>query len=158
MKRIEDLEIENADVFRLNLGGNERTDSRGKVVNKGGTRNLCIRLDNEIAEQMRDEGWNVKILPPREDGDEAHYFISAEVRFRPMRPSIYLVSGNKKTLLDEDTIECLDNSRFKEVSLRIHPRVWVNDNGEEKIKAFLSEAYFVVNLSNIGRKFADYEE
>ena len=54
--------IENANIFWLNFSGAERQ------YNPPGRRNFCVDLDEELAQQLMSEGWNVHVREPREEG------------------------------------------------------------------------------------------
>ena len=67
-----ELVIDHADIFWTNFRGEEKVaKSTGKIVNMKGQRNFNVYIyDNDLAEELIDTGWNVRILPPRNEGDE----------------------------------------------------------------------------------------
>lgn len=149
-----DLEIDNAYIFSKNFKGAKRIDRKtNKVVNAEGTRGFCVRIDNvEVAQQMLNDGWNVRINPS-DTGDEPFCFFPVEARFNNYPPTIYMVSGGKAILMDVDHIHQLDERRFSKVNLVIHPRRYQNDDGEWKIKAFLSEGWFYIQQSRFAEEW-----
>ena len=117
------LQIDDARIIYRNFSG------VGSKFNREGDRNFAIYIDDEdIANELRDRGWNVKIKPPREDGDDPFMFLPVKIKFNDRGPSVYLVTGNKKTPLNENTVSCLDDIDILSVDLDIRPYDWeVND-------------------------------
>ena len=101
-ERIPNLSVENARIFFRNFAGKE------KKFNPAGKRNFCLALDDDTAERLADQGWNVKTLPPREPDDDPRPYLQVDVRFENYPPNIYVICGGKKTKLDEDTVSSLD--------------------------------------------------
>lgn len=163
---IRDLEIENAYIFSKNFKGAKRVNQRtNKVVNAEGTRGFCVRIDNpDVAQQMLEDGWNIKINPSENGEDDPFCYLPVEARFNNFPPAIYMVAGGKAHELDVNHVHQLDDRNFNKVNLVIHPRRYQNDEGEWKIKAFLSEGWFYIRQSRFAEEWAaknnnyDYDE
>ena len=118
------LQIDNARITFRNFEG------RGDIYNREGDRNFALIVPNaELAEALIAEGWNVKIKPPREEGEDPFMYMNVKVKFNDYGPAVYLVSGGNKRELNEDTVKCLDNIRIDSVNLDIRPYDWVRFEG-----------------------------
>ena len=113
------LQIDEARLVFRNFSG------EASKYNREGDRNFAIIIpDEDIANAMIKEGWNVKIKQPREDGDEPFMYLSVKVKFNDYGPNVYLVSGNKTNRLDEYSIDCLDKISILSADLDIRPYDW----------------------------------
>ena len=85
-------------------------EGRQTQFNDKGKRNFSWRItDPELAERLKADGWNVKIKPPREEGEEPFMHLPVKVNFDGWNPpNIYLVSGNNTRKLDAETAGNLD--------------------------------------------------
>ena len=112
------LQIDEARIVYRNLSG------RGDKYNREGDRNFAVLIPNEdIARELLDRGWNVKIKPPREEGDEPFIFLPVKVKFNDRGPNVYLRTGRVQNRLDEESVCCLDNIDIVSVDLDIRPIV-----------------------------------
>ena len=150
--RVSDLEISDAHVFAKNFKGNEKRHN-GKLVNAEGKRGFCVEIDPSIAQDLKNDGWNVTIRVNQDDGSMFCY-IPVEVRYRPVRPLIYTITRSTKKELDEDQIHQLDQREFTNVNLVLHPHWWFDDDTEEwRIKAFLAEGWFYIRQSRFAEEW-----
>ena len=125
------LQIDDARIIYRNFAG------RGDKYNREGDRNFAVVIpDEEIADELTNLGWNVKIKPPREDGDTPFMFLPVKVKFNDRGPNVYLKTGNVQNKLDEESVGLLDNIDIIGVDLDIRPFDW-DVNGKQGRTAYL---------------------
>lgn len=145
-KRIDNIVVENARLIFKNFAGEE------SKFNRAGNRNFCVILDGDSAEDLRQMGWNVKALRPREDEDEPTYYLQVTVAFGNFPPKVIMISGKTKTVLDEESIDILDYAEIANVDLIIRPYHW-EVNGKEGIKAYLKTMYVTIEQDVFAGKY-----
>ena len=110
------LQIDDARIIYRNFAG------AASKFNREGDRNFSIVIpDQEMADALVNEGWNVKIKAPREDGDVPFMTLPVKVKFNDRGPNVYLQTGNRMNRLDEDSIACLDQIDIVSVDLDVRP-------------------------------------
>lgn len=118
------LQINDARMIFKNFRG------EASKYNRAGDRNFAIIIpDEEMANALISEGWNVKIKPPREDGDEPFMYLPVKVKFNDRGPMVYLVTGSRRNRLNEESVSILDNIDIVHVDLDIRPYDWVLHEG-----------------------------
>ena len=118
---------------------------------------LMIRIDDpDFARQLRNEGWNVKQLRPRDDDEEGTYYLQVKVSYKVIPPKVYMIAGKKKTLLDEEAINTLDFAEINTSDLIITPYNW-EINGKKGVKAYLKTAYVTIEQDAFAAKYAEEE-
>jgi hypothetical protein len=145
-KRLDNIVVENARLIFKNFAGEE------SKFNRAGNRNFCVILDGDSAEDLRQMGWNVKVLRPREDEDEPTYYLQVTVAFGNFPPKVIMISGKTKTVLDEESISTLDYAEIANVDLIIRPYHW-EVNGKEGIKAYLKTMYVTIEQDVFAGKY-----
>ena len=125
------LQIDDARIIYRNFAG------RGDKYNREGDRNFAVVIpDEETADELTNLGWNIKIKPPREDGDTPFMFLPVKVKFNDRGPNVYLKTGNVQNKLDEESVGLLDNIDIIGVDLDIRPFDW-DVNGKQGRTAYL---------------------
>ena len=142
------IRIEGARIGFRNFSGEE-----GRF-NPKGRRNFCIFLEEDIAKDMEKEGWNIKWLQPREEGDEPQAYLQVKVVFGKIPPKIVLVTGRGKTRLDEDTVNILDWAEIQNVDLVIRPYNW-EVNGNTGVSAYIKTMYVTLREDEFESKYYD---
>lgn len=140
--------FENAGIGFRNFSGKE-----GRF-NPAGRRNFCLFLDPEEGREMEEEGWNVKWLEPRDEGDVATPFIQVSVSYNKIAPKIVLIKGRSKVLLNEEDLSILDYAEIENVDLILNASNWsVNDR--TGIKAYLRSLYITIVEDEFEAKYSD---
>lgn len=95
--------------------------------------------DEELAERLLDEGWNVKQFNSSNDGEPPRHYIQVKVNFGNYPPEVWQVQNGKRKRLNEVTVDKLDSCIIKEADLLISP--YTNpDTG--KVSAYLRKGKF----------------
>lgn len=125
------LQIDDARIIYRNFSG---TASK---YNREGDRNFSVVIPTqEMADELIKAGWNVRIKPPREDGDEPFMYLPVKIKFNDRGPNCYLRSGKAQTELSEKTVGCIDDIDILSVDLDVRPYDW-DVNGKSGRTAYL---------------------
>ena len=149
-KQTNNIMIENARLIFKNFSGEE------SKFNRGGNKNFCVVLDPDMAQDLADEGWNIKYLRPREEGEEPTPYIQVTVAYGNIPPKVIMIAGRNKTPLDSLAISTLDYAEIKNVDLIIRPYHW-EVNGKQGIKAYLKTMYVEIEQDAFASKY-DFDE
>lgn len=142
------LQIDDARIIFKNFEG------RGDKFNREGDRNFSLLIEDEnTANVLIKEGWNVKIKPGREEGDDPFIRLPVKVKFTDYGPNVYLVTGNRRNELDEESIGCLDNIEIESVDMDIRPYDW-EVNGRTGRTAYLQSMEVVQRIDRFAARYS----
>ena len=145
------LEIENARIIFRNFAG-----AADKFTREGDRSFAIVIPDQETADALLADGWNVKIKDPREGyEDEGPFmFLSVKVKFNNRGPGAYIESGNSVTRLNEDTIGVLDEIDILSADMDLRPYDW-EENGKTGRSAYLQNISVTQNIDRFGARYTE---
>lgn len=152
------LQIDDARIIWRNFTGRE------EQYNRAGERNFSLLIPNEeLANELVERGWNVKIKEARDrNGNILHDeppFIHLPVKLKYTDrggPAAYLISGGRRTELDEESIACLDDIEIRNVDLDIRPYDWTV-NGKSGRTAYLHSIEVTQEIDRFAARYAEEE-
>lgn len=143
------LQIDDARIIYRNFSG------EGSKYNREGDKNFSVVIpDQELANQLIEDGWNVKIRPPREEDEAPFMHLPVKVKFNDRGPNVYLESNGRRVSLDEESVACLDNVDIISVDLDIRPYDW-EVNGKEGRTAYLHSMRVVQEVDRFAERYED---
>lgn len=142
------LVMEDARVVFRNFAGAEG------MYNREGDRNFCVLLEEDLAADMLQDGWNIKRLKPRDDNPVGTAYIQVSVGFKGRPPRMVMITSKGRVDLGEDECVLLDWADILKVDLIIRPYHW-NVNGRTGVKAYLKSIFVIINEDYLELKYAD---
>ncbi len=139
--------IEDAQLVFRNFSGREGQ------YNREGDRNFCVILPPDVAKKMENDGWNVRYLAAREDGDTETPYIAISVNFKNRPPRIVMITSTARTHVDEESVEVLDWTDIRTVDLIARGYEWIV-NEKSGVKAYLQSMYVTINEDDLEKKYA----
>lgn len=129
MAKKPNITIEDAQIAFRNFTGKE------DKYNRAGDRNFVIILRPEDEARLLDEGWNVKYLKARDEGDAPQPYIQVAVAYGTRPPKMVMVTSKNLTYMAESDIEMLDWVDIETADVTMNPYEW-DVNGKSGVKAY----------------------
>ena len=153
------LQIDDARLVFRNFAG------AASKFNRAGDRNFAVVIpDQETADALIKEGWNVKIKPPRDEQDDPFMYLTVKVKFNDRGPKCYLTCGDApaRELIphddpDEDMVGILDEIDIRSVDLDIRPYDW-DVNGKQGRTAYLQSIHVVQEVDRFAARFSNNDQ
>lgn len=150
-QKVENITIEGASIIFRNFSGKE------DQFNRAGNRTFCVVIDDEeFANKLREDGWNVKPLHSLDPDEPQRYILQVTVSYKVAPPTVYMVTNKKRTPLDEESINTLDYAEIKNVDLTIRPYAW-EVQGKSGIKAYLKTMYVTIEEDRLASKYSELD-
>ena len=151
MANVNSINIEGATIIWKNFSGERDKFNPGK-------RGFSVVIDDAVmADELKQEGWNVKERPLQEGADPSEQEWTLPVKLNMNRyTQVWLIVGNHKTLLNEDTIAQLDVVDIVNCDISIRPYEW-EMSGRTGITAYVDSMYVTIRENKFAEKYADLD-
>lgn len=151
MANVNNINIEGANIIWKNFSGERDRFNPGK-------RGFSVVIDDAVmADELKQEGWNVKERPLQEGADPSEQEWTLPVKLNMNRyTQVWLIVGNHKTLLNEDTVAQLDVVDITDCDLSIRPYEW-EMSGRTGITAYVDSMYVTIRENKFTKKYADLD-
>lgn len=151
MSNVNNINIEGATIIWKNFSGERDRFNPGK-------RGFSVVIDDAVmADELRQEGWNIKERPLQEGADPSEQEWTLPVKLNMNRyTQVWLIVGNHKTLLDENTVAQLDVVDIIDCDISIRPYEW-EMSGRTGITAYIDSMYVTIRENKFAEKYADLD-
>lgn len=151
MANVNNINIEGANIIWKNFSGERNRFNPGK-------RGFSVVIDDAVmADELKQEGWNVKKRPLQEGADPSEQEWTLPVKLNMNRyTQVWLIVENHKTLLNEDTVAQLDVVDITDCDLSIRPYEW-EMSGRTGITAYVDSMYVTIRENKFAEKYADLD-
>ena len=151
MANVNNINIEGANIIWKNFSGERDRFNPGK-------RGFSVVIDDAVmADELKQEGWNVKERPLQEGADASEQEWTLPVKLNMNRyTQVWLIVGNHKTLLDENTVAQLDVVDIIDCDISIRPYEW-EMSGRTGITAYVDSMYVTIRENKFAEKYADLD-
>lgn len=144
------INFEGATIGFRNFAGEEGP------FNKAGDRNFVVFVTAEEAEDLLQQGWNVKFPKERDFGadeeDTRNPYLPVSVNFKNIPPKVIMITGDQMTKLGEEDIAMLDWAEIEHMDLIVRPYQW-SVNGNSGVKAYLKAMYVTLVTDEFAQKY-----
>jgi hypothetical protein len=132
-----------------------------KLYNEEGQRNFSIWLSNQKAAELRQKGWNPKLIKRTaefpEDDREWHLKVNVSYKAGTRHPRIFFItrSTNSRNPVDEEFVKFVDTAQFDRVDVTISPYNHKMNGGG--VTAYLQTLYGILHEDPLDLEYAQYQ-
>jgi hypothetical protein len=148
--------IVDREVRSRNFKGEEKKDQvTGRTVNGPGRRNFLLRISEDIAEELKDHGCEVKYTKVQNPNDVPEPYVSITVSYylRPVEACV--ISNGVMTPLDEAHIGRIDNMDIKNMAIELeYGKEKIHQNGTKYIPLYAQQIWVEIVPSYFAEKYA----
>ena len=161
------IEFENVKIKYPNFAGRE-----GEFNDKGERNFNVVIEDEELAETLKNDGWNVKVKVPKDrdgrviEGGKITWHLPVKVKFGNYPPTINLVTQKGVDFkgepvynvrqLDEETAGLIDDVEFQRIDLVVRPYSYEErGSGKTRISAYLNEFWGLVKENKFASRYSN---
>lgn len=145
------FQIDDARLMFKNFSGNKGP------YNLEGYRNFAVVIPDDRIDELEQDGWKVKILEPKDEGDTPTAIMKVAVGYTIKPPRVVMIKTNGQVPLTEDTIGLLDFADIRKVDLIVRARPWSRPNGDSGLKAYLKTLYATIEEDELERRYGSNE-
>lgn len=147
----ESVLIKDAKLLFRNFSGRET------MYNSEGDRNFSVLLDKETAENLKERGWRVKQLKPRDDEEEGDYHLKVTVNYKKGRPPrVVLITSKERTELGADEVSIIDAADIEKADVFLNG--WWSDMAGGGYSAFLKTAFITLREDELEQMYAAVQD
>lgn len=152
------LTLENARFFK-------RPNFSGEMDEyKNDDRVFNVIIPNEVSEDLRKLGWNVKTLLPRNEEETGLSFLKVKVDFNfdkdhpgdveyERGPDVWIIMGEEREKLTSKTIGILDRARLESLDMEIRGWEYNPDEAPGALSARLVQLVAIIRPSLLDQKY-----
>ena len=121
---IPNIKVKDAEI----LGGGWR--GFGPNGDKYHRRGFQLKItDEDMANDLIEMGWNLHIMPARDESEDVKWRLPVEIRFGDYPPEVVMVTRRGgEVRLDDDTIGTLDRAHIDKINVEISPSKYDPDD------------------------------
>ena len=136
--------------------------------NREGNRVFNVAFSEEVAKGLTAEGWNVKVLEPRDEDEKPKFFLKVSLRFKPRTdaerrrqpfdardPRVVMVTSRGKTRLSEDEVSIIDWADVLKADIRVNQYAYEMDDGGSGVSAYCDSLFVTIAEDNLENKYFD---
>ena len=143
-------------------------EGRKEGYDQDGDRKFRLKFnDPELAQQLAEDGWNIRIYTPKNEEYDPYYYMKVVTKFRVdsekvrQDPEIHLVNSKNDILCGPQNMADIDmafrNHKVVRVDLSVNPYHWNNPTiGKgEGVAAYIREMWVEIQDSPFASRYAN---